>query len=133
MRFDVVVLFSMRRAHGWRRFDYFMEITLMIVNVMNAFGERQHPKTFISKCVGKVLSGEKVHIHSYPDQKRAGMRFYIHTRNIACAVQFLLKNGSIGEKYNITGEKEVDNLVLARWYSRVGTRVYLRWDTSMAL
>lgn len=84
----------------------------MIVNVMNAFGERQHPEKFIPKCIRKVLVGETVHIHSYPDKQRAGTRFYIHARNIAAAVGFLLIKGSIGEKYNITGEKEVDNLEL---------------------
>lgn len=94
-------------------------VPLMIVNVMNAFGERQHPEKFIPKCIKKVLRGEKVHIHSYPDKKRAGTRFYIHARNIAAAVQFLLKNGSVGEKYNITGEKEVDNLELAQFIASV--------------
>ena len=95
------------------------KVPLMIVNVMNAFGERQHPEKFIPKCIGKVLRGEKVHIHSYPDKQRAGTRFYIHARNIAAAVQFLLENGSVGEKYNITGEKEVDNLELAQFIATV--------------
>lgn len=98
------------------------KIPLMIVNVMNAFGERQHPEKFIPKCISKVLRGEKVHIHSYPDRKRAGTRFYIHARNIAAAVQFLLKNGSVGEKYNITGEQEVDNLELAQFIAEVCDR-----------
>ena len=95
------------------------KIPLMIVNVMNAFGERQHPEKFIPKCIRKVLVGETVHIHSYPDKQRAGTRFYIHARNIAAAVGFLLIKGSIGEKYNITGEKEVDNLELATFTARI--------------
>ena len=95
------------------------KIPLMIVNVMNAFGERQHPEKFIPKCIRKVLVGETVHIHSYPDKQRAGTRFYIHARNIAAAVGFLLIKGSIGEKYNITGEKEVDNLELATFIARI--------------
>ena len=69
--------------------------------------------------LNKVLKGEKVHIHSYPDRKTAGTRFYIHARNIAAAVIFLLKNGSIGEKYNITGEREVSNLELAQFIAKV--------------
>ena len=93
------------------------KIPLMIVNVMNAFGERQHPEKFIPKCIKKVMDGEKVYIHSYPDKKTAGTRFYIHARNIAAAVMFLLNNGSIGEKYNITGESEVSNLELAQFIS----------------
>ena len=87
---------------------------LMIVNVMNAFGERQHVEKFIPLCIKKLLDGDKIYIHSYPDKKKSGTRFYIHGRNIAEAVLFLIKNGKIGEKYNISGEKEVSNLEMAQ-------------------
>jgi len=90
------------------------KIPIMIVNVMNAFGERQHVEKFIPLCIKKVLNDELVYIHSYPDKKESGTRFYIHSRNIASAVLFLIKNGKIGEKYNIAGEKEVSNLDLAK-------------------
>ncbi len=90
------------------------KIPLMIVNVMNAFGERQHVEKFIPLCIKKVLNNEKVFIHAYPDKKSSGTRFYIHARNIANAVLFLIKNGKIGEKYNISGEKEVSNLEMAQ-------------------
>jgi len=89
-------------------------IPLMIINVMNAFGERQHVEKFIPNTIKKILNGETVIIHSYPDKKRAGSRFYIHARNISAAVMFLLEKGKIGEKYNVVGEKEVDNLQMAK-------------------
>ena len=91
---------------------------LMIVNVMNAFGERQHVEKFIPLCMKKLLNNEKIYIHSYPDKKTSGTRFYIHGRNIAAAVLFLIKNGEIGEKYNISGEKEVSNLEMAQYISK---------------
>ena len=84
-------------------------IPLMSINVMNAFGQRQHVEKFIPKTIKKVIEGNLVHIHSYPDKKRAGSRFYIHARNIADAVLFLLNRGEVGEKYNVVGEQEVDN------------------------
>ena len=90
------------------------QVPLMIVNVMNAFGERQHVEKFIPSTIKKVLNGDEVIIHTYPDKKKAGSRFYIHARNISAAVVFLMENGETGEKYNITGEKEVDNLELAQ-------------------
>jgi dTDP-glucose 4,6-dehydratase len=89
------------------------KIPLMIVNVMNAFGERQHVEKFIPLCIKKILNDEIIQIHSYPDKKESGTRFYIHAQNIASAVLFLINNGKIGEKYNVAGEKEVSNLVLA--------------------
>ncbi len=90
------------------------QVPLMIVNVMNAFGERQHVEKFIPLCTKKVMNGEKVYIHSYPDKKQSGTRFYIHGRNIANAVLFLIQNGKLGEKYNISGEREVSNLEMAQ-------------------
>lgn len=88
-------------------------LPLIIVNVMNAFGERQHVEKFIPLCIKKILDDEKISIHSYPDKISSGTRFYIHARNIANAVLFLIQNGTIGEKYNISGEREVSNLDLA--------------------
>ena len=94
------------------------KLPLIIVNVMNAFGERQHPEKFIPLAIKAVMKGEKLFIHSYKDKTKAGSRFYIHGRNIAAAVLFLVKNGTIGEKYNISGEKEVDNLELAQFIAK---------------
>ena len=95
------------------------KIPLMSINVMNAFGERQHVEKFIPLVIKKILNDEKVMIHSYPDKKRAGSRFYIHARNIAAAVLFLLKKGEIGEKYNVVGEQEVDNLEMAKMIANI--------------
>ena len=39
-----------------------------------------------------ILNKEKIHIHCYPDRKKAGSRFYIHARNVADAFIFVLKN-----------------------------------------
>lgn len=95
------------------------KIPLMIVNVMNAFGERQHVEKFIPLCIKRILNDETIFIHSYPDKKTSGSRFYIHAQNIANGVLFLIQNGEIGEKYNITGEKEITNLELAQFIARV--------------
>ena len=62
---------------------------------------------FIPKVVKQILNDETVVIHSYPDKTQSGTRFYIHARNISAAVLFLIKNGNIGESYNLTGEKEI--------------------------
>ena len=98
------------------------KIPLMIVNVMNAFGEKQHIEKFIPLCMKKILNNETIHIHSYPDRKKSGTRFYIHARNIASAVLFLINNGTIGEKYNISGEKEISNLEIAQYIAKIMDR-----------
>ena len=92
---------------------------VIIVNVMNAFGQRQHVEKFIPLVINKLLKNETIHIHSYPDGVKSGSRFYIHCRNISDAVLFLINNGTIGEKYNITGEREVSNLELATTIAKI--------------
>jgi dTDP-glucose 4,6-dehydratase len=97
------------------------KIPLLITHTMNAFGERQHPEKFIPMIINKVVKGETVTIHSDPTKTKAGSRFYIHCRNIASAILFLIKNSdSINrDKFNIVGEKEVDNLEMANFISKV--------------
>lgn len=95
------------------------KIPIMRINVMNAFGEMQHDEKFIPKVIGKVLREEKVEIHSYPDGKTSGTRFYIHARNISAGVLFLINNGKIGESYNLTGEKEISNLEMANMIAKI--------------
>lgn len=92
---------------------------IMICNVMNVFGERQLYEKFIPLCIRKILNNEIIDIHSYPGCKEAGTRFYIHARNVAQAILFLLEHGKVGDKYNITGEKEVSNLEMAQFIAKV--------------
>jgi dTDP-glucose 4,6-dehydratase len=87
---------------------------IMVSHCMNVFGERQHPEKFIPLCIKNSFLGKKITIHSNKALTRAGSRYYIHAKNVCNAVDFLLKNGVHGEKYNIVGEKEVDNLTLAK-------------------
>jgi dTDP-glucose 4,6-dehydratase len=89
-------------------------IPVMRINVMNAFGERQHVEKFIPKVIRQIINGETVYIHSYPDKVTSGTRFYIHARNIAHGVLFLINNGKVGECYNLTGEREISNLEMAQ-------------------
>lgn len=94
------------------------QVPVIVCNVMNVFGERQHVEKFIPLCIKKVLAGEKVSIHSYPSCLESGTRFYIHARNVAASVMFILENGLLGEKYNVTGEKEVSNLEMATFIAQ---------------
>jgi dTDP-D-glucose 4,6-dehydratase len=96
-----------------------------IVNCMNVFGERQHPEKYIPICIRKILHGEMVTIHGTPDRQKSGSRFYIHARNVASAVHFLLDKFEQREKYNIVGEKELTNLELAQLIAKsIGKPLY---------
>ena len=90
-----------------------------ITHCMNVFGERQHPEKFIPICIRKIRDNEMVTIHGTADGTSSGSRFYIHARNVANAVHFLLDKFEQREKYNIVGEKELTNLEMAQIIAKV--------------
>ena len=95
---------------------------LPIINTytMNVYGERQHPEKFIPMVIRKSLLGEKVTIHSNKDKTEAGKRHYIHARNVCQALLFLTQKGFLKyDEFNIVGEKEIDNLSLAKFIAGV--------------
>jgi dTDP-glucose 4,6-dehydratase len=92
---------------------------VLISHTMNVFGERQHAEKFIPLCIRKVMQDEVVFIHANREKTKAGSRFWIHARNTASAIMFLLKHGQVRDKYNVVGEKEVDNLEIAQFIAGV--------------
>jgi len=100
---------------------------IVVTNTMNIIGERQHAEKFVPKVIKSILNKEKIYIHSYPDQKKAGSRFYIHARNVADAFIYVLENteevlnnhdSSIG-RYNISGCEELSNLEVVQIISEI--------------
>jgi dTDP-glucose 4,6-dehydratase len=89
-------------------------VPVIITHTMNIFGETQHPEKFIPKCIQKIKNGEAIQIHADSTKTRAGSRFYIYAEDVADAIYFLLGPSGKLEKYNIVGEKEVDNFELAK-------------------
>lgn len=94
-------------------------LPINITHTMNVFGVRQHPEKYIPICIRKVLNGEKITIHANKTCDKAGSRFYISVNDVADAMLFLLdqKNqGKLvnGDKFNIVGSEEIDNLALAQ-------------------
>lgn len=89
------------------------KLPITITRTMNCFGERQHPEKFVPMIIKKVLAGESVTIHSNKEKTKAGSRFYIHCRNVASALTFLMDDQRDLGVYHIVGEKEVDNLQMA--------------------
>jgi len=101
----------------WRTYG----VPVVITNTMNIFSEIQDWEKFIPLCVKKILLGEEITIHAYPGATKAGSRFYIHADSVAEAVKFLIEkpvglypNVDRPDRYNIVGDKEVDNLTLAK-------------------
>lgn len=107
----------------WRSFN----VPVVITNTMNNFGETQSASKFPAMIQKKITEGRSVKIHVSSDGQ-IGTRYYIHSRNAADAVLFILgqepamhEAGSIDrpDRYNIVGDKQVDNEELVKVIGRL--------------
>ena len=94
------------------------KMPIIITHTMNVLGERQHPEKYLPKIINHILNKKTLTIHSNKNKTKAGSRFYIHAKDVANAIYYILKKGKAGEKYNIVGSKELDNLELAKIVSK---------------
>lgn len=93
-------------------------VPVIITNTMNNFGEMQAPSKFPAMIQNKIEKGETIDIHAAGDGQ-IGTRYYIHSRNAADAVLFILKNvppvkhapGELDRpvRLNIVGDKQLSN------------------------
>lgn len=102
----------------WRTFN----VPVILTNTMNLFGETQDAEKYTAQLIKKIHNGEKVTVHG--SEGDIGSRFYLHARNGADAVLFIVKNlppklynegeNLLPDRYNIVGDAEVNNLDLAK-------------------
>lgn len=101
----------------WRTYN----IPVIITNTMNLFGETQDPEKYIAQLIRKISKGQKVTIHG--KKGNIGSRYYLHARNAADAVLFIVNNikpvfhkdgFDRPERFNIVGDVEKNNLELAQ-------------------
>lgn len=107
----------------WRTYG----VPVIITNTMNNFGEMQQSSKFPAMIQKWISEGKKITIHGKPGH--IGSRSYIHSRNFADAVLFILKNlpphlhvpntADRPDRYNIAGDKQLDNLELAQTISKL--------------
>lgn len=100
----------------WRTYS----VPVIITNTMNVFGEKQDGEKYLPKIVKTVLDGGKLTVHA--QNGVAGSRFYLHARNAADAIMFLLKEvkpamfpeSNEPDRFNVVNGNEIDNLELAK-------------------
>ena len=102
------------------------KLPAIITHTMNVFGERQHPEKYIPMCIRKIDMSATVTVHSNSEKTKAGSRHYIHAKDVADALMFLVNyKGKLPNsetrchKFNIVGSTELDNLELAQYIALV--------------
>jgi len=107
----------------WRTYG----VPVVITNTMNLFGETQDAEKYTAMLTRKINAGEEVTVHG--SVGNIGSRFYLHARNGADAVLFIVKNLTptlykeggvlVPDRYNIVGDVEMDNLELAKLVAKI--------------
>lgn len=100
---------------------------LILTNTMNNFSEMQAPSKFPAMIQQKLERSETVTIHG--NEQEIGSRFYIHSRNAADALLYILTKlpahehvtGELDEpdRYHIVGDTNYDNLELAQTIAKL--------------
>jgi len=92
---------------------------IYITHTMNVYGERQNPEKFIPMVLKKIMNNKKVIIHYNAETGKIGSRCYLHAKDVASALLFILKldnqstygiMGGTCPKFNIAADKQYDNL-----------------------
>ena len=112
--------YSAAKAGQWAMeyaFAHAFRMPIVMVHSMNIVGERQNPEKFVPKTIKTILEGKKVVLHGN-GRTDMSSRCWIHARNVADALLFLLENGKPSETYNIVGEERTV-LDIANWISQV--------------
>jgi len=109
----------------WRTYD----VPVVITNTMNNFGEMQQGSKYPAMLQKWIENDETVIVHGEPNDGEIGSRFYMHSRNHADAILFILQNlppnlysaGKVDrpDRYNVVGDVRLDNLELAETVARL--------------
>lgn len=107
----------------WRTYN----VPVIITNTMNNFGEMQQGSKYPAMLQKWIDKGEEVIIHG--KEGDIGTRYYLHSRNFADALIYILQNlppylhtpGKVDkpDRYNIVGDIQLDNLELAKTIAKM--------------
>ena len=97
-------------------------IPIYITHTMNVYGERQNPEKYVPMVIKKILNGDEVQIHWNEKTKVIGSRCYLHAKDVADALLFIIAldeskleypanslHGKI-RKFNVAASRQYNNL-----------------------
>jgi dTDP-glucose 4,6-dehydratase len=130
-RYNATNPYSASKAAGEEMcvaFENTYNMPIIVTHTMNVFGERQHPEKFIPKAIRYARDDLTLTIHSDRSKTKAGSRHYVHAKDVAEAMHFLLHlndeqlktvyTPDYGEakcpKFNVVGKEEINNLDMVK-------------------
>lgn len=87
-------------------------VPVIITHCQNLIGERQPAEKFLPTVVRAAVKGSSVKVYADPDTGKPASRDFLHARDAASAVLFLLEKGQFRNKYNISANRAISSLEL---------------------
>jgi dTDP-glucose 4,6-dehydratase len=85
-------------------------LPVLTVNSANNYGPYQFPEKLIPLCILNALNGKPLPIYGDGQQ----IRDWLYVKDHSSAIREILKQGQIGETYNVGGQNEKTNLEVVK-------------------
>jgi dTDP-glucose 4,6-dehydratase len=110
--------------HIAKSYYYSYHLPIIITRGNNVYGKQQYPEKVIPRFICRLIRGKKLPIYGTGQN----LRYFIHVDDTCSAIETILLKGSIGEVYNISGDKkniystiELAKLIIKLFYSNSDT------------
>lgn len=92
--------------------SYFRTFNLPVTisRCSNSYGPYQYPEKFIPVIITKAIKNEKIPVYG----KGENIRDWIHVYDHSISIDKIIREGRIGEIYNVSSRNEIKNLDLAK-------------------
>lgn len=87
------------------------DLPTVISNCSNNYGPHQHTEKFIPTIIRSCLNWQKIPIYG----EGKNIRDWLYVEDHCRGIMHLLNHGIVGEKYNLGGNNEWENLKLAKY------------------
>jgi dTDP-glucose 4,6-dehydratase len=92
--------------HLVRAYFHTYQLPVVTTNCSNNYGPYQHPEKFLPTIINACLNGKDIPIYN----DGSNIRDWLHVEDHCIALDLVVRQGALGETYNIGGNNEWTNL-----------------------
>ncbi len=115
--------------HLVHAYHYTYGLPVTISNCSNNYGPYQHAEKFIPTIIRSCLSSQPIPVYG----EGKNIRDWLYVDDHCSAITAILKNGVVGETYNIGGNNEWENLELVKYICELIDKKYPQKQPCSAL
>lgn len=97
--------------HLVNAYHHTYQLPITMSNCSNNYGPYQHQEKFIPTVIRACMAGTRIPIYG----NGKNIRDWLYVEDHCSAIMSIIKHGRTGESYNIGGNNELENIVLARY------------------